>query len=80
MSNCRDVEKSFDEEYKKVIDVVRSILQPRQFGLFKAQVEVMYKKNTGENFISSDWSRLKSDQIVAIEPPHNIVKWIAVKV
>ena len=51
-------------------------MKPRKFGLFKIQLKVMFKKNTGEELSEIDLEMLiRQNVLVHHETNYSVLKW-----
>ena len=63
-------------ENQVIISEVEKIMKPRKFGLFKIQLKVMFKKNTGEELSEIDLEMLiRQNVLVHHETNYLVLKW-----
>ena len=56
-----------------VLEEMRSILEPRKFGLFKRKAEKLFEEKTGKKFEEAWWAALVEGGFVSLTL---VVKWV----
>ena len=76
--NVGEGEPGFSEEEMLIVNQIKELLESRVFGLPKARVEIIIKKECGTNFNCDIFDQMERSKLVTIEGQHKVVKWIAV--
>ena len=76
--NVGEGEPGFSEAEMLIVNHIKKLLESRVFGLPKARVEILVKKECGSNFDCDIFDQMERSKLVTIEGQHKVVKWIAV--